>query len=76
MHGEHHVSMSLHQTGCDNFNIRYVVNSFETRGGVKTRPSALGMSDPIVEPLEIMGTQESSKVLEGPFLSLKILEGR
>ena len=32
----------------------------------KTRPSALGMSDPIVEPLEIMGTQESSKVLEGP----------
>ena len=31
-----------------------------------TRPSALGMSDPIVEPLEIMGTQESSKVLEGP----------
>ena len=34
------------------------------------------MSDPIVEPLEIMGTQESSKVFEGPFLSLKILEGR
>ena len=33
---------------------------------IVTRPSALGMSDPIVDPLEIMGTQESSKVLEGP----------
>ena len=31
----------------------------ETKCTNLTRPSALGMSDPMVEPLEIMGTQES-----------------
>ena len=39
--------------------------------GHETRPSALGMSDPIVEPLEIMGTAEFSKVLEGPIFVLE-----
>ena len=41
---------------------------FKNPAPIKTRPSALGMSDPVMESLEILETQEFPNIL-------KILKG-